>query len=69
MTTPVAEIRKRMANKSMRKVAAELGVSAPFLCLVLSGKRRAGDKLLGALGLERTTVKKTTYRKSKPALE
>lgn len=67
--TPIALIRKRMANKSMRKVAADLGVSAPFLCLVLQGKREAGDKLLAALGLERTTVKKTTYRKAKTAVE
>lgn len=64
-----ALIRKRMANKSMRKVAKELGVSAPFLSLVMSGKREAGPKLLAALGLERTTVKKTSYRKAPAVVE
>jgi plasmid maintenance system antidote protein VapI len=39
--------------KTQRAAAASLGVSAPFLNMVLKGNREITDEMLRALGLER----------------
>jgi plasmid maintenance system antidote protein VapI len=47
-------------HESQRSAAAALGVSAPFLTMVLTGKRQISPKILKKLGLYRGTV--VTYR-------
>lgn len=45
-----ADIRKRIARSSLRKVAAELGFSAPYLHNVLAGHRIISERLGNQLG-------------------
>lgn len=41
---------------SQRTYAAKAGIRQAYLCDVLHGRRAAGDKILGVLGLKRVTV-------------
>ncbi len=53
-------LRKRLDKAGSQKaLAAELGVSAPYLHDVLNGRRDPAGALLSALGFERVV----TYRK------
>lgn len=50
-------LRNRIKKAGTQTAAAdELGVSKSFLSDVLNGEREPGEKLLGALGLERREV-------------
>ncbi len=49
-------------HETQRAAAAALGVSAPFLTMVLKGKRAMPSKILRKLGLQRDTV--VTYRRT-----
>jgi len=60
MPDPIKMLYARKGNKSLRKLAAELGISAPYLSDIFKGQRTVGPKVLKALGLERST--KVTYR-------
>ncbi len=62
---PKAMLLRRMEKKSMRQVAEDLGVSPATISLVLSGERRAGPKLLKALGLQREIHVEITYSKTR----
>jgi len=41
---------------SQRTYASSIGISQPYLGDVLAGRRAAGDKILGALGLRRVVL-------------
>ena len=60
MIEPINELRKRMAKGKLTQaaLAREIGVSAPFLCLVLQDEKDPGDKILSYLGLQGTKVKR-----------
>lgn len=45
-----ADLRKRVARTSLRKVATELGFSAPYLHNVIGGHRIVSERLGNALG-------------------
>lgn len=47
-------IAKRLRGTTQRALAAELGVSAAYICDILKGKRNPGDKILRPLGLSRS---------------
>ncbi len=47
---------------SMRAWADGHGMSAAFVSDVLKGLRRPGDRMLAALGIERTIVRDVIYR-------
>lgn len=51
--TLLRRLRKRVASSTQAKVATELGVSAPYLCDILKGRRELGPKVLLALGYHR----------------
>jgi transcriptional regulator with XRE-family HTH domain len=50
---PIRILRQRSAKTTQKQVAADLGVSAPYLSDVLAGKRDVGPKILERLGLRR----------------
>jgi hypothetical protein len=50
---------------SLRALAKQWKVSPQYLCDLVHGRRRAGDKVLGALGLKRETCITTLYRAQK----
>ena len=41
-------------HPTQRAAAQSLGVSAPFLCLMLSGRKRVSERILVQLGLTRS---------------
>jgi len=49
----VAELRRRLKGSSQRQLAEDLGVSAAYICKILSGNRAPGRKIAEALGLRR----------------
>lgn len=61
----LSDIQGRMAGRSVRNFAAQLGVSASYLSDVLNGKATPGNKLLHPLGyhVDKTMVWKFVYRK------
>jgi hypothetical protein len=42
---------------NQKKAAAELGISAQYLCDLLAGRREPSDQMLEKLGLRRAIVK------------
>jgi len=56
MNDPLSIIRERLKTQNQRELADELGVSEGHLCHVIKGRRRPGERMLKALGLERVTV-------------
>jgi hypothetical protein len=63
--------RKHLAQEvkalgSQRNLAKKYGVSPMFICDILSGRRDPGEKLLSAMGFERTVVitRRVDIRKS-----
>jgi transcriptional regulator with XRE-family HTH domain len=62
---PIADLRKRIDRASLRTVAKELGISAPYLSDIMRGQRKPGPKVLGALGMERQTETVVTYRRKR----
>lgn len=58
---PIQMLERRMQGRTLRALAKELGISAPYLSDIMNGNRSPGPKVLKALGLERETV--TRYRK------
>jgi predicted transcriptional regulator len=48
MIDPIKELRKRQLQEGFNQaeLAEEIGVSSPFLCLVLAGKKSPGPKIL-----------------------
>lgn len=55
---PIAELRRRLAKKTQKALAIELGVSQAYLNDVLQGRREAGEKLLKPLGIARVVIHK-----------
>lgn len=55
----------RLDAKSLRAVAADLGISPPYLSDIMLGRRKPGPKVLKALGMERTVERVVTYRRRK----
>ena len=62
MPDPIKMLRTRMAGKSLRTLATELGISAAYLSDIMLGQRKPGPKVLTALGLK--SEKRVTYRKT-----
>lgn len=62
---PIAALTKRLESKSLRAVALDLGVSAPYLSDIMRGHRPPGPKVLKALGIERTVERMVTYRRKR----
>jgi hypothetical protein len=60
---PIAELKKRQGTRSFRAHAAEIGVSAMFLCDIHKRRRGPGPKVLEYLGLEEIIERRVTYRK------
>jgi hypothetical protein len=56
---PIALLKQRQGNRSLRALAREIPCSAPYLSDVYNGNRLAGPKLLRFLGIE----KEVTFRK------
>ena len=46
-------LRNKIAGKPLRAAGRELGVTAPWLCMVLAGKRAPSGKILDAIGVAR----------------
>lgn len=63
MVNPVTELRKRLKKDGLSQaaLAARLGLSEPYISMVLSGRRPPTEPLLRFLGLERCT--RVIYRK------
>ncbi len=59
----IAELNKRLKKCSQKELAAEIGVSAPFLNRVLMRVRPPGAKILTYLGVKR----EVTYTRSTQA--
>jgi transcriptional regulator with XRE-family HTH domain len=53
MATYRALLRERLKGRMQKELAAELGVTPAFLCMVLKGKRPPGRKILRALGMRK----------------
>lgn len=62
---PIIELRKRIDRASLRAVAKELGISAPYLSDIMREQRKPGPKVLNALGIERQSETTVTYRKKR----
>jgi lambda repressor-like predicted transcriptional regulator len=60
----LAAIRKRTDLSSIRAVARELGVSAAYLCDVLSRKRTISVKVAKLFGFRRETVTEVRFLKA-----
>jgi len=58
MIDPINELRKRLKTGTQAALAEEIGVSPPFLCLVLKGTKAPGAKILGFLGLKAQKVRR-----------
>jgi transcriptional regulator with XRE-family HTH domain len=50
---PIAMLAARTEKLSQAEVAAQLGISASYLCDLLKGRREPAKKVCDALGLER----------------
>lgn len=61
--TPLDELRARLDGKTQTQVAAELGISQPYLSEILAGGRAIPRRVLDELGFERAVV----YRPKKVA--
>lgn len=62
---PITALQARLDSKSLRAVASDLGVSAPYLSDIMLGRRKPGPKVLKALGMERTVERVVTYRRKR----
>ena len=59
-----SELLLRKGDKSLRELAKEIGVTAPYIHDILFGRRNAGKKVLKYLGLKRIDrPKRITYEK------
>ena len=58
---PLSILREQIAGASLRKIAAVIGVSAPYLSDVMHGNRLPGPKVLKYLGLRRIITKQVQY--------
>jgi len=61
MLDPIEMLRQRCAGKAQSAVADEMGISPQYLSDVISRRRKPGQKVLKALGLER----QVTYRRKR----
>lgn len=52
----IRELEKRRGVRTWAAVAAEIGISAAYLCDVRRGHRKPGQKILDYLGFEAQTV-------------
>ena len=53
MTDPQAILKRRLESSTATAIAADLGVAVSQITEVAGGSRKAGPKLLKALGLKR----------------
>jgi len=53
MIDPVNELKKLKKQMSQRQMAMEIGVSEPYLSMVMRGKKPPSPRVLLYLGLER----------------
>ena len=58
------QLRARLKGRKQKDLAAELGVSEPFLSMVLNGKKAPGPKILKAIGLKRLV--RVSYERIRP---
>lgn len=56
------ELKRRQGKRSLRAIAAELGVTASYICDLHLRRRDPGPKILGPLGFTKTFEVK--YRKA-----
>jgi len=59
-------LKAKQGKRSLRKFAADLGISAPYLSDVYLGRRGVGPTLQEFLGLERAEKTEITYFRRKP---
>lgn len=64
---PITILQSRLDEKSLRAVASDLGISAPYLSDIMLGRRKPGPKVLKALGMERTVERVVIYRRKRKA--
>jgi transcriptional regulator with XRE-family HTH domain len=65
MIDPIRELEARKAGRSLRAIAQEIGVTAPYIHDILRGRRDPGPKVLEYLGLEKTVKPaRITYRRA-----
>ena len=57
-TKALALLKRKLRGRSQKALAAELGITASYLCDILKGRREPGQSVLDALGMERVI----TYR-------
>ena len=57
---PLDLLAEKKVGKTLRGMAREIGISAPYLQQVLKRERPPGPKILGYLGLEKLPI---SYRK------
>ena len=50
------KLRARLKGRKQKELAADLGVSEPFLSMVLKGHKAPGPKILKALGLRQVVT-------------
>ena len=62
MANPISELRERVEGSSNAEVARELKISPQYLSDVLNDRKKPGDKILKALGLERLVVYVRRYK-------
>ena len=60
---PRSMLEARQGARSMRALAAEIGVSPMHLCDVYKGRREPGPKILSYLKLTKTVERVVTYRR------
>lgn len=60
---PITELRKRIDRASLRQVARDLSISAPYLSDIMRERRLPGPKVLKALGIEVEVETTRTYRR------
>ena len=57
----VEMLRKRQGDRSLRRYAADLGISPSYLSEIYRGTRRPGEVVLQNLGLSKSTKTEITY--------
>lgn len=58
----IQELRRRQGDRTLTALAAEIGVSAPYLVDVYKGRRAPGKKIMEYLGITRDV--RVSYRRS-----
>lgn len=61
----ISIIRAEQGDKSLRKFAAEIGITAAYLSDLYLGRRSPGEKVLGYFGIEKRKLVTYLYERGR----